>query len=514
MKHALELVRAAAFVTLGLFSFQQTSLAADPQHPNVIVILADDLGYGDLSCYGGTAPTPNADRVAAQGLRLTDGYCSSATCTPSRYSLLTGQYAFRQKGTGILPGDANLIIEPGRLTLPAVFQKAGYTTGAVGKWHLGLGDTQPVDWNKHISPGPNEVGFDYSFIMAATGDRAPCVYVENGDVVGLNPDDKIQVDYNTPFPGLPTGKTARGTLKMNWSHGHNDAVINGIGRIGFMKGGKDALWVDEDMSKVFAKQAVQFIEKHKDKPFFLYYATHNVHVPRVPNQQFVGKTTMGPRGDSIVEFDWQVGQVLSTLDRLGIADNTLLIVTSDNGPVLDDGYVDDANEKLGDHKPGGPLRAGKYSSFEGGTRVPFIVRWPGHVKPDTTSHAIVSQVDFPATFAALTGQHTDPALSPDSSNILTALLGQSPTGREQVIEHARQLSYRKGDWKYLPPGPVTDHLGPWKRLRVPAPGWLFNLADDPGEQHDVAAEHPDKVKELSTDLATLRGPATETQSAE
>ncbi|HZZ42213.1 MAG TPA: arylsulfatase [Tepidisphaeraceae bacterium] len=479
--------------------------AADPPHPNIVIILADDLGYGDLACYGGLAPTPASDRLASQGLRLTDAYASSATCTPSRYSLLTGQYAWRKKGTGILPGDAALIIEPGRPTLPALLQKAGYTTAAVGKWHLGLGTTQhPADWNHDITPGPIDVGFSHSFIMAATADRVPCVYIDDRRIVGINPGDPLRVNYDSPFPNEPTGLTERDKLKMNWSHGHHDAVVNEIGRIGFFTGGTSALWVDEDISHVFAKQAVQFIEKQKDHPFFLYYATHNIHVPRVPNQQFVGKTTMGPRGDSIVEFDWQVFQVLDTLDRLHLADNTLVILTSDNGPVLDDGYVDDANEKLGNHKPAGPLRGGKYSRFEGGTRIPMIVRWPGHIQPGVTSPAFVSQVDFTASLASLVGQSADPKSSPDSVNVLPALLGQSQQGRPEIIEHAGKLAIRKDNWKFIPPGKVTDHLGPWNDITVPAPGFLYDLSTDPGEQTNLAHSHPDKVKELAKQLEQIR----------
>ena len=502
-----KLVPLAAFTLLSTFPLTPTArAAADPQHPNIVLIYADDLGYGDLACYGGAGvKTPAADRLASEGLRFTDGYASSATCTPSRYSLLTGQYAWRKKGTGILPGDAALIIEPGRPTLPALLQKAGYKTGAVGKWHLGLGTVEhPADWNGDIKPGPLDVGFDYSFIMAATADRVPCVYIENRRVVGLNPDDRIAVDYNEPFPDVPTYRTTHEPLKYKSSHGHDNAIINGIGRIGYMKGGKDALWVDEDLSKVFTAHAVSFIEKHKDEPFFLYFATHDVHVPRVPNPQFVGKTTMGPRGDAIVEFDWQAAQILATLDKLHLADNTLVILSSDNGPVLDDGYVDDANEKLGDHKPAGPLRGGKYSRFEGGTRIPLIVRWPGHVKPHTTTSAFVSQVDFAATLAALVGQSADPKSSPDSQNLLPALLGDSPTGRDAIIEHAGRLAIRQGDWKFITPGQVTDHLGPWKRLTVPAPGYLFNLSTDPAESHDAAAANPDKVKELAAKLEKTR----------
>ena len=482
------------------------SLAAAPAHhlPNIILILGDDIGYGDLSCNGATAvKTPNVDRVATEGLRFTSAYASSATCTPSRYSLLTGEYAFRKRGTGVLPGDAALIIEPGRATLPSLLKRAGYSTAVVGKWHLGLGDARGADWNGKIKPGPLEVGFDYCFIMAATGDRVPCVYIENHRVVGLLSEDPIFINYKEAFPGEPTGVEDRAKLKLDWSEGHNQAVINGIGRIGYSKGGKAALWKDEDMADQFTRHALAFIERVRDKPFFLYFATHDIHVPRVPNPRFAGKTSMGARGDAIVEFDACVGEILNTLDKLNLTENTMVILSSDNGPVLDDGYKDLANEKLGNHKPAGPFRAGKYSLFEGGTRMPFLVRWPGRVKPGV-SDALISQVDLAASLAALTGQKPDPVTMPDSVNVLPALLGQSKTGRAWVVEHANRLAVREGAWKFIPPGRVLDRLGPWEQVTAPEPGFLFNLANDPGETTDVAASHPEKVQELGELLVKIR----------
>jgi len=495
------------FLTAVVLLWCTAGMAAEApaQKPNIVYIYGDDIGYGDFSCYGATAvKTPQVDRLAAGGLRFTSGYASSATCTPSRYSLLTGEYAFRQKGTGVLPGDAALIIQPGRATLPGTLKQAGYTTAVVGKWHLGLGDKQaPLNWNDEIKPGPLEVGFDYSFIMAATGDRVPCVYVEGHRVVGLTSDDPIEVSYKKPFPGEPTGESERDLLVMDWSHGHNNAVINGIGRIGYMIGGKSALWQDDDMAKVFARKAVAFIEREKAHPFFLYLAAHDIHVPRVPNKDFVGQTTMGPRGDAIVEFDWMVGQVVKTLERLKLLDNTLIIISSDNGPVLDDGYKDGANEKLGDHKPGGPLRAGKYSSFEGGTRVPFIAAWRGQIQPGV-SDALISQVDLLASLASLTGQTFKSTDAPDTENVLPALLGKSPTGRSSLVEHANGLALREGNWKFIPSGGVREGLGPWTNFKIAAPGALFDLSRDPGETNNLAAQHPEKVQELAAQLEKIR----------
>jgi len=473
--------------------------------PNVVIIYADDIGYGDFGCYGSNIPTPNIDALAKNGLKFTNGYCPSATCTPSRFAILTGMYAFRQKGTGIARGDAAMIIEPGTVTLATIMKDAGYATGVVGKWHLGL-DKGPnqIDWNGEINPTPNDIGFDHSFIMAATGDRVPCVYIENRNVVNLDPDDPIKVRYGRGgnFPGELDGKKDRDKLVMDWSHGHNMAVINGIGRIGYMTGGKAALWNDEDMADDFAKEAVDFIEDNKDKPFFLYFALHDNHVPRVPHPRFVGKSGQGPRGDAVVQFDWCVGQVVETLKKHGLSKNTLVIVTSDNGPVLDDGYKDQANELLGDHKPAGPLRAGKYSLFEGGTRVPFITYWPGTIEPGT-SDALVSQIDFPASLASMTGQELADTAAPDSFDILPALLGKSDTAREYIVHDAFGQAIRVGDWKYIPKGNTRDQLGPWKRANFPR-GALFNLAEDPGEQDNLIDRHPDKAEAMQAKLKAVK----------
>ncbi len=438
--------RSVAQILLVVASFCMPAWAAD--RPNIVLIYADDLGYGDVGCYGATAvKTPHLDALAARGLRLTDGHATSATCTPSRYALLTGEYPWRKKGTGILPGDARMIIEPGRETVASMLKAAGYRTGVVGKWHLGLGG-ENLDWNGEIHPCPLDVGFDSSFIMAATGDRVPCVYVEGRRVVGLDPQDPISVSYGKPIGNEPLGKDHPELLKMKFSHGHDMTIVNGISRIGTMSGGKAARWVDEDMADVFTRKAVEFIHSAGEQPFFLFFATHDIHVPRVPHQRFVGSTKMGPRGDVITEFDWSVGEVLKALADRKLTDNTLVIVTSDNGPVVDDGYQDDAPEKLGSHRPAGPLRGGKYSHFEGGTRVPFIVHWPARIRQPQVSGALVCQIDFLRSFATLVGaQVRSPG---DSEDVLPALLGESNTGREVLVEQAGRLAIRRGNWKLIP----------------------------------------------------------------
>jgi arylsulfatase A-like enzyme len=484
------------------------SMAAQPvEKPNIIIIYADDLGYGDVSCYGAVSlSTPNIDRLAKSGLRFTNTHCTSATSTPSRYSLLTGEYAWRKKGTGVLPGDASAIIEPGRTTLASVLKKSGYTTGVVGKWHLGLGPQGGPDWNGEITNGPNDIGFDYSYILPATGDRVPCVFVENRRVAGLDSSDPISVSYTEKVGNWPTGKENPELLKMHPSHGHDMTIVNGISRIGYMSGGKSALWVDEDIADVITGKAVRFIEEHRDKPFFLYFATHDIHVPRVPNQRFAGRSGMGPRGDAILEFDWSVGEIMKTVEKLNLSGKTIIILTSDNGPVVDDGYKDQAVELLGKHKPAGPLRGGKYSAFDGGTRVVFIVNWKDKVNPGT-SDALVSQVDFVSSFASLAGQQLSAGDAPDSKNNLKTLLGKDKTGRDWVIEHASngRLSIIKGDWKYIEPGPgVKVQVNTNTETGNDPLPQLYNLKTDIGERNNVAATNQPKVDELKDLLETIK----------
>lgn len=494
---------------LGLITIGTTQMlsAQNLEKPNIVIIYADDLGYGDISCYGATRiKTPNIDLLAKQGVRFTNAHCTSATSTPSRYSLLTGEYAWRRKGTGIATGDAAALILPGRPTLPSVLKSAGYTTGVVGKWHLGLGPQGGPDWNGDIKPGPMDIGFDYNFLLPATGDRVPCVFVENRRVIGLDPKDPIKVSFDKPIGNEPTGKDHPELLKMKPSHGHDMTIVNGISRIGYMSGGKSALWIDENISSVITEKAKNFIAGNKNKPFFLYFSTHNIHVPRVPNQRFVGKSGLGPRGDAILELDWTVGEIVRTLDSLKLSGNTILIVTSDNGPVVDDGYQDQAVEKLNGHTPAGPLRGGKYSAFDGGTRVAYIVRWSGKIKPHV-SNALISQIDFLASFAAMTGQKLTGNTFPDSYNELESLLGRSEKNRDFVIEQAlnNTLSIIKGNWKYIEPGngPRVNQNTNTELGNDPQPQ-LYNLDSDIGEKTNVAVKNPEIVKELAALLQKVK----------
>jgi len=476
--------------------------------PNVVFIYADDIGFGDLSCNGAkTIKTPNVEMLARQGVRFTNMHSAAATCTPSRYALLTGEYAWRREGTGIATGDAGSIIHPERYTLADVFKNSGYQTGVVGKWHLGLGDkTGTQDWNGHITPGPSDIGFDYSFILAATGDRVPCVYVENERIVNLDPKDPIAVSYEKNFEGEPTGKLNPELLKMHPSHGHDMSIVNGISRIGFMKGGKSALWKDEEIADMITGKALAFIEKCKDGPFFLYFATQDAHVPRVPGPRFVGTSGMGPRGDAIIEFDWSVGEVMKTLKRLGLEKNTIIILSSDNGPVVDDGYKDQAVELLGNHKPAGELRGGKYSSFEGGTRIPGIVSWPGIVKPGV-SDKLLCQVDMIASFAEMLKIKLPAGAAPDSENHLNAWLNKGGEGREFLVLQnvINNLSIENGTWKFIAPGKGVAY-NPQTNIEMGnlSQDQLYDLSSDIGEKVNVAVKNPQIVEKLRSKLEMIK----------
>lgn len=497
--------------------FAAFSATAQESKPRAIVLfLADDLGYNDTSAYGcDKAPCPHLNRLADEGLLFTDAHSSTSVCTPSRFSLLTGRYAWRQKGTGILPGDAKLILptKDECATLPSLMQKAGYRTAAIGKWHLGLGRGHaPIDWNRLISPGPREVGFDYSFIMAATADRVPCVYIRNGEVVGLDPADPIRVTYEDvePFEGELTGAGHPELLKP-WGRSadrqHDKTIVDGISRIGHMTGGKAALWKDQDLADTITEEAVRFIRDSKGQPIFLYFCTNDIHVPRDPHHRFRGKSGLGIRGDVTVQMDDSLGRIRAALAESGYED-CLFVFTSDNGPIISDGYLDGADKDCAGHNPAAPFSGTKYTIREGGTRIPFIVHWPGHVTPGATTDALFGQIDLARTLASLVGADVPNGALPDSENHLPTLLGRDnknsrtePTaetdsgnaaipGRTYLVEqaHGSLLALRCGSYK------LVD--APTSRL--------YDLATDPTEKHDIAPQHPDIVKELRARLQDIR----------
>lgn len=475
--------------------------SATQRAPNIIILYADDLGYGDLAAYGAKGiPTPNIDRLVQGGLRLTDAHATAATCTPSRYSLLTGEYGFRSRAE-ILPGDAPALIRPDKTTIADVLKSRGYATAVIGKWHLGLGDGKAdIDWNRDVAPGPLEIGFDYSFLLPATVDRVPTVYLENRRVVDLDPADPIRVSYKERIDPGPVGYERPDLLRYKADRQHAETIVNGVSRIGYMTGGTAARWNEEEFHTLFPTKAAEFMRRSKDQPFFLFFPFHDPHVPRLPAKQFQGATTLGPRGDAIVQLDFMVGRIMAEVERLGIANNTLVILSSDNGPVLDDGYADRAVEQLGDHKPAGPLRGGKYSAFEAGARVPTIVYWPGRIKPHT-SDALLSQVDLFASLAALAGASLPDDVAIDSRNYLAAWLGQTDRAREYLFAEAVSgFTLRERSLKYIAPmrNPQQARFVAEKGIESGASTapQLYDLASDIGESRNLAKTRPADVERL------------------
>jgi arylsulfatase A len=475
------------------------------EKPNIVIIYLDDLGYGDVSSYGAIdVETPNVDRMAENGIKFTDAHASAAMCTPSRFSLLTGSYAFRENAT-ILPGDAPILIKEKTPTLPGMLQKHGYKTAVIGKWHLGLGDGN-VDWNDKIAPGPLEVGFDYSYLIPATGDRVPCVLVENHHVVGLDPDDPIEVSYGEKIGDDPTGLENPELLRYGADEQHAKTIVNGISRIGYMSGGNSARWNDETVPHQMLHKARNFISENKENPFFLYFSFHDIHVPYTPDYRFQGASEIGLRGDAIVQMDWITGQLMTHLEKLGIAENTMIVFSSDNGPVLTDGYDDGAPENLGKHKPSGPFRGGKYSAYEAGTRVPTIVYWPSVIEPGL-SDALWGQVDLYASVAAMLNHELKDGEAPDSENVMDAIMGKSDEGRECLLKEAYTFTLRKGDYKYIQPVEeveqswIENTKGIESGLQtVPQ---LYDLSKDISETTNIADKEKKILREMKKELERI-----------
>jgi arylsulfatase A-like enzyme len=474
--------------------------AAD--QPNILLILADDLGYGDMSCYNDRAkvPTPNLDRLAREGMRFTDAHSPATVCTPSRYSLMTGQMAFRVPNGGTVftgVGGPSLIV-PGRLTLPAMLRAKGYSTACVGKWHVGMtffdkagqpicgngvDAVQRVDFSRHIEGGPVDYGFDRFFGTACCPTTDWLYAFIEGDRVPVPPTGKLD---KTPLPKHPYANDCRaGLIATNFPM--------------------------EEMDLVFLKKSHEFLEQHvrsaPGKPFFLYHAAQAVHLPSFPADPFKGKTKAGPHGDFIHELDWVVGKLLATLDKLGVANNTLVIFTSDNGPETTS--VIHMRADYG-HDGARPWRGLKRDDWEGGHRVPFLVRWPGKVQPVATSAQLISLTDVMATIASIVGVDLPKDAAEDSFNLLPTLLGKDggpirPYLLQQAFGGSRTLSIRRGHWKYLDHsgsgGNRYDNNPELKPFILPdtapgAPGQLYDLATDPGETKNLYFAQPQVVKEL------------------
>ena len=482
--------------------------------PNVIVIMADDLGFGDVGCYGAkpkNLKTPHIDQLAKEGLRFTSGYCSASTCTPTRYSFLTGNYAFRRAGTGIAPPNGPSIIQPGEKTIGDLLKSAGYRTAVIGKWHLGLGAPgKGPDWNGELKPGPREIGFDYNFLLPTTNDRVPQVYVENSRVLNLDPSDPLWVGMKKPSEDHPTGITHRHTLKMDWSHGHNSTIHNGISRIGFYTGGHSARFRDEDLADKWVEKSEEWIKKNKKDPFFLFFASHDLHVPRIPHERFKGKSGLSYRGDVIVQLDWCVGEIVRILKEQGLEKNTMIVFCSDNGPVGDDGYKDGALEFMGDHKPAGPYKGGKYSVFEGGTRTPFITWWPGTIEPGT-SDEVVCTIDLATSLASHLGLSLPKDSYIDSLDVMDALLGkEGAKGRDHLIQQDNggrgNFGFRKGKWKLLRHAKkMARNVTVEQKLANEAVDklTLIDLEKDPGERINLAQSNPEMTEKLNAELQAL-----------
>ena len=478
---------------------------SEKQTPNVIIIYSDDVGYGDVGVYDGKIPTPNIDRLAHNGLMFTNAYAPAATCTPSRFSLLTGEYAWRAPGRKVANADLPALIQPGKETWPSVMKRAGYGTSVIGKWHLGFGEGNVTDWNGLIAPGPLEIGFDYAWLIPATNDRVPTVYVENHHVVNLDPNDPIEVNFQQRIGDRPTGYDSPDLLKMMYTVGHNQTITNGISRIGYMKGGESALWRDEDIADVLVEKAVGYIDRQDGAPFFMYFNPVDIHVPRIVHERFQGITPFGPRGDMMVQLDWTVGAIIEALEERDLLENTIIIFTSDNGPVLDDGYADFAAEMLGNHNPFAHFRGGKYSALEAGSRIPMIVQWPAKIPAGKVSGALFSHLDFLASFAGFLGQEFDREQAMDSQDHWGTLIGIKETGRQSLVQQAIMgvLAYVRHDgYKYIAPGPPVRFV-PWAmeiETGFQPEDQLYHILHDPYESVNLAEEKPEILKELKDGL--------------
>jgi arylsulfatase A-like enzyme len=503
---------AKILVLLGIGAFQ-TSCVNDQnekvEKPNVVIIYADDLGYGDIGCYGATkVKTPNMDRLASQGKLFTDAHTVSAVCSPSRYALLTGEYPFRIDSFRPVFDKEACLIDTSKLTIAGMLKEVGYTTGIIGKWHLGFGVDEP-DWNGELNPGPLELGFDYYYGIPVVNSHPPFVYVENHHVVGLEPDDPIVYGK--------TAETKRFREKAN---------------IDKMGGAKKAhsLYDDEMIGTTLTAKATNWIKENKDHPFFLYFPTTNIHHPFTPHPRFNETSEAGMYGDFIHELDWIVGEVLKTLEEENLVDNTLVILTSDNGGMLNIGGQE---ARMAGHKANGELLGFKFDAWEGGHRIPLIIRWPGKIEAGSTTDQLMTSVDIFSTLASIVGYDlkSDDAL--DSYNMLPVWLG---TTTEEIRDKAAlaalkepNMALRKGDWVFIGAqggggfsvrrpghgalgGPaalkfaneVNSDVEDGKLKPDAPPAQLYNLNVDLSQSQNVIREYPDIAKKMKEELDKIK----------
>ncbi|NOY07393.1 MAG: arylsulfatase [Spirochaetes bacterium] len=469
-------------------------MAKNTGNPNVIYIMADDLGYGDLSCYGAAKiRTPNIDEIALNGMRFTDAHSSAAVCTPSRYSVITGRYCWRsQLKKGVLGGFGPPLIETERVTIASMLREHGYHTAAIGKWHLGFHwitrkgdrlltsdgmgwnlDGFNVDYSQPVKGGPTELGFDYSFNIAGSLDMPPYCFIENDRTLGIP--DREKYPYNP--------QQRKGLMVKDWR--------------------------DDQVDVAFTQKAVAFIDEHvkerPEQPFFLYLTPSAPHRPCVPPSFVRNKSRAGPRGDSVVLVDWMAGEILETLKRLNIRENTIIMVTSDNGATLTDYKGKDYG-----HKPNGDLRGGKADIWDGGHREPFIAMWPDRIKPGSECDKIVCLSDILATCAEIVGRELPDDTAEDSISILPLLLGhtQDRPVRNSIVHHSGDgmFSLRRGEWKYIEDVGSGGFSEPSRYL--PGPGesraQLYNIVNDSRENLNLWKTYPEIVDELERELNRIK----------
>ena len=443
---------------------------AAPRLPNLVYVLADDLGWGDLHCYNAESaiPTPNADRLASQGVRFTDMHSGSAVCTPTRYGIMTGRYSWRTSlKSGVLWGYSPSLIEPGRLTVPAMLKRQGYYTAGVGKWHLGLGSAEKADYSKPLRPGPVDHGFDYYFGIPASLDMDPYLYFENDRAVEL------------PTAQTPGQNAPRGV---------------------FWRPGPIAPKFDiPQVLPTLTSKAESIIRERagESQPLYLYLALTAPHTPWTPLREFQGRSKAGIYGDFVAQVDDTLGRVLKAIDDAGAADNTLVVFTSDNGADWKPG-----DKALFAHRANASWRGEKADTWDGGHRIPFMARWPGQIRSGTASNQLGCLTDWMATAAAVTGFRLPRDAGEDSFNLLPALRGTTRKPiREAIVHHSNDgvFSIREGSWKLIL-GLGSGGFSEPKKIE-PAPGGprgqLYNLADDPAEERNLWLDQKDVVRRLS-----------------